>query len=159
MGSESGPVSLCIEGHSGVACAECKPGFAIADTKCESCGNEKIGEKIGAIVFGVCCAAAAGYASLKWLTPEIAVKLKILIAMGQVLGGFKETYEIKWPKIFRVVLEQMKIFNLDLFAFGNIGCQIPAINSFYYKFLVTVCTPAAGLGVVRFCLARHSAIL
>eukprot|EP01052_Picozoa_sp_SAG31_P011747 SAG31_NODE_672_length_12933_cov_3.746143_9_plen_117_part_00 len=103
----------CKEGHKGICCAECEAGYAITDTKCESCGNEKIGEKIGAIIFGVCCVAVVGYVALRWLTPEIAVKIKILVAMGQVLGGFKETYEIKWPEFFRQVLEQMKIFNLD----------------------------------------------
>jgi hypothetical protein len=77
-------IANCKEGHQGVACAECEAGFAISDTKCESCGNEKIGEKIGAIIFSVCIVAVIGYAALKWLTPEIAVKLKILVAMGQV---------------------------------------------------------------------------
>jgi hypothetical protein len=47
----------------------------------------------------------------------------------QVLGGFKETYEINWPTFFKQLLEHMKIFNLDMFSFGNIGCQVPATHA------------------------------
>jgi hypothetical protein len=149
MACEGGEnVQKCKEGHENTACASCAPNYAMADMKCDSCGEEKVGEKIGAMLFGAILAAIGFYIAVKFVTPEIAVKVKILIAMGQVLGGFKDTYQIKWPAFMKALLEEFKIFNFDLFSFGNMGCQIPEIKNFYYKFALTVLTPAFLIGVV-----------
>jgi len=147
LGGEN--VQACKLGHNWVSCATCEDNFAPnSDGQCDACGNEKVGQKAVAVIFGMVAACFAFWLSVKFITPEIAVKVKILISMGQVLGGFKETYQIKWPKFMKRLLEEFKIFNFDLFSFGNMGCQVPEIKNFYYKFAMTVVTPAFLVGIV-----------
>lgn len=141
-------VQTCKQGHQGTTCASCAEGYAMADMKCESCGEEKVAEKVTAMLFGLILAGVGFFIAIRFITPEIAVKGKILISMAQVLSGFKETYQIKWPEFMRKLLEEFKIFNFDMFSFGNIGCQIPEVKNFYYKFALTVFTPAFLIGII-----------
>jgi len=147
LGGEN--AQACKLGHQLIACASCAKGFAPnSDKQCDSCGDEKVAEKMGVVLLGAMAAAFGFYLSIKFVTPEIAVKCKILISMGQVLGGFKETYQIKWPPFMKKLLEEFKIFNFDMFSFGNMGCQVPELKNFYYKFGMTVFMPAFLIGIV-----------
>ena len=148
LGGENIPT--CKPGHNGVTCAGCTrdPLYAVDGVDCTICNGEEVGQKIGLMVLGVIAASIVGYFAVKYITPEIAVKGKILMAMGQVLGGFKDTYQIKWPAGIKKLMEQFKIFDFDLFTFGNMGCQLPEINNFYYKMFSSCLLPAFLIGVI-----------
>jgi hypothetical protein len=148
LGGENIPT--CKLGHNTITCAGCTrdPLYAVDGIDCTVCNGEEVGQKIGLMVLGVIAASIAGYFSVKYITPEIAVKAKILMAMGQVLGGFKDTYQIKWPPAIKELMERFKVFDFDLFTFGNMGCQVPEINNFYYKMLSSCMLPAFLIGVI-----------
>ena len=147
LGGEN--TAQCYDGHEGPTCAGCKPGYAVKGSQCYNCGAEEaIAMKIVFIVVGLIPVGILGYFFIRYMTPEIAVKGKILIAMGQVLGGFRETYQIKWPPMMLEVIQRFQVFDFDLFTLGNLGCQFAEINNFYYKFLMSCLLPGFLIGII-----------
>ena len=163
----------CLKGAEGVTCAACKKPNALAvdvddkegyrkgDVDCEPCLEREDGQGIGLkiLVFLVGFVATVGVVAgafilLKRAKMEDVLKLKILIAFGQVVQSFADTYSISWPDGLKAFFGSFAVLNLDIFRLGSIECS-PTMNwvkSYYYRFSVIVLVmPAfAGLFVIAY---------
>ena len=93
-------------------------------------------------------AFGTGFTTLEQHTNSPFVKAHGPCWITQVINGFKDVYIIKWPPTISAVLGKMKVFNFDLFSFGNIACQIPSVATFYTQFVFTFFLPMFCIGLI-----------
>ena len=139
---------LCKEGHVGPTCANCRVSYRKTQLGCDVCSSW-VGlagvnwvELVLAVFLGVC----AAWIALKVMdnaNPEDIIKCKILISFGQVLTSFAQTYSIEWnlaPGIMDF-MQQLKMFNFNIFEVGSLECEFPGVKNFYTRFMGTVSMP------------------
>ena len=129
--------STCSEGYSGRLCGACDKNYTLAsDGECTPCGT---GTWLGialAIVGVVVLAAAATKVRLLFnyftllrgaagLISDLQVKpiVKIIVALGQIVGGLDGVLNVSMPAIFRNFMASfMSIFKFDITLAIGLGC-------------------------------------
>jgi hypothetical protein len=148
----------CSLGATGATCAECALGFKKADWGCESCQAEaaRVAESetnwahMGMVAVMVLFAAIMIFIAMKRAKSDDVLKIKILIAFGQVTQSFAATYKIQWPDGLKSIFGMFSIVNFDLFTMGSIECTeaLRWTKNFYSRFLTMVFMPAAFAGLL-----------
>jgi Ca2+-binding EF-hand superfamily protein len=129
--------STCSEGYSGRLCGACDKNYTLAsDGECTPCGT---GTWLGialAIVGVVVLAAAATKVRLLFnyftllqgaagLISDLQVKpiAKIIVALGQIVGGLDGVLNVSMPAIFRYFMASfMSVFKFDITLAIGLGC-------------------------------------
>jgi hypothetical protein len=159
-GHGSGPTGLtsgangCKLGNGYLTCAACLQGYE-ADKEhpgeCKPCGDVtfKFDFKQFLITTGIIVGAIWAVLKLMALcSPRELLLLKILVSFAQMIQSFGNTYSVKWPPRLLAFVEQLKVFNFDVFEVASTECLFPGVVNYYFKFNTTVAIPVVLIGLV-----------
>lgn len=151
---------FCLPGSAGTTCAVCGKGYK-QDKGGEGCASCEEQEQADAerdtnwgaafllflttiIVIGLFIFA------IKRAKTEDILKIKILIAFGQVMQSFATTYSITWPPVIASFIDQFSIVSFDLFTIGSIECvdAMRWVKTFFAQFSFMVIAPLACIALL-----------
>jgi predicted outer membrane repeat protein len=158
-----GMQSDCSPGYTGTLCGVCEPNYTLDAEGCTECGT---GTWIGIVVTVVAVVALAilatkvrvwfNYFTLLQDAVELAGELqikalgKIVVALGQIVGGLTDLLNVAMPVIFHDFLSHfMSIFKFDITLALGIGCFSDGnyLFSLFTNFAI-VCSVVLAVGVV-----------
>jgi len=82
--------------------------------------------------------------------PSLAVEVKILVSLIQVLSSLQVTFSIPFPPLYLKVTKWLSIVELDLFELMPLGCTFPGLIGFHFNLVVRTVLP---LGFFVFALS------
>ena len=151
---------FCKVGSAGLTCATCAVGYKRekGGAGCKNCEEDAVeaeekdtdwGKLFLMFVTSIIVIALAVFA-MKRAKVEDILKIKILVAFGQVIQSFASTYKVSWPPTMRQFIDQFSIVSFDLFTVGNIECfeAMRWVKTFFAQFTFMVLMPWAVTGLL-----------
>ena len=151
---------FCLPGSAGTTCAVCGKGYK-KDKGGEGCADCEESEQASAqkdtdwgaaflLFLTTIIVIGLGVFAMKRAKTDDILKIKILIAFGQVMQSFAATYSITWPPVIASFIDQFSIVSFDLFSIGSIECvdAMRWVKTFFAQFSFMVTAPMACLALL-----------
>ena len=150
---------FCMYGSAGITCAVCANGFkkdkgGAGCANCEEAAREEEEKEtnylhVFVVLLTVLITIGLAVFAMKRAKTDDILKIKILIAFGQVMQSFASTYSITWPPIMAQFIDQFSVVSFDLFTIGSVECveSMRWVKGFFaqFSFMVTFPVGVSGL--------------